>query len=195
MKSAPIDSQLRALLRRCESLPDSLDRRLLLETQASVQAQIEQLRQQADDVMTEWWDLHSATSACLEAAARHDQAMLPVWKRFSRLPTPGYRNPMRHVLQLQSLLQIALQASTPVPRSPEPKEPSPTRGAGCLLTAKDVTAELGISDKTIYRLAKEGRIPYVRIQSNLRFRRSDLDEWLASKSFQVPAKRAPRRQS
>jgi excisionase family DNA binding protein len=56
--------------------------------------------------------------------------------------------------------------------------------AGGLLTAKQTAAALGTSDKTIYRLAKQGRIPYVRINSSLRFRQADVDAWLESKSFQ-----------
>jgi excisionase family DNA binding protein len=91
---------------------------------------------------------------------------------------------MRHVLQLQALLQSALQAVVPVSQSPEPEAPSSARGAGDLLTAQEVAAKLGISDKTVYRHAKEGRIPYVRIQSSLRFRPSEIEDWLASKSFQ-----------
>jgi excisionase family DNA binding protein len=48
-----------------------------------------------------------------------------------------------------------------------------------LLTAKEVEELLRIDVKTIYNYVQRGLIPYVRIQSNLRFVKSDVLAWLA----------------
>ncbi|HEY1903070.1 MAG TPA: helix-turn-helix domain-containing protein [Terracidiphilus sp.] len=54
-----------------------------------------------------------------------------------------------------------------------------------LLTAKEVEALLRIDVKTIYNYAQRGLIPYVRIQSNLRFVKSDVLAWVAEHSSEV----------
>jgi excisionase family DNA binding protein len=48
-----------------------------------------------------------------------------------------------------------------------------------LLTAKEVEELLRIDVKTIYGYVQRGLIPYVRIQSNLRFVKSDVLAWVA----------------
>ncbi len=50
-----------------------------------------------------------------------------------------------------------------------------------ILTAKEVAALLRISTRQVYELAKqtENPIPAVRIRTSVRFRRSDLDGWIA----------------
>lgn len=167
------------------------DRSLLEETQASLQAQIERLRAEADVVMSQWWDLHSAARSGLERAAVQEPPLLPILERLGRLPLPDANSPVRQVLQLRALLLEAEGILEPAAEASMPTTPAQPQVGG-LLSAQQVAAELGLSDKTVYRLAKQGRIPYVRIQSSLRFRRADLDQWLAAKSFQLPAKR-PRR--
>jgi predicted DNA-binding transcriptional regulator AlpA len=52
-----------------------------------------------------------------------------------------------------------------------------------MLTAKDLEALLKIDVKTIYSYVQQGFIPYVRIQSNLRFDKREILEWIASKRF------------
>jgi len=52
-----------------------------------------------------------------------------------------------------------------------------------LLTAKDLEVLLQIDVKTIYSYVQRGLIPYVRIQSNLRFRRQEVLDWVASQSY------------
>jgi predicted DNA-binding transcriptional regulator AlpA len=54
-----------------------------------------------------------------------------------------------------------------------------------LLTAKEVEALLRIDVKTIYNYVQRGLIPYVRIQSNLRFVRSDVLAWVAEHRSEV----------
>jgi excisionase family DNA binding protein len=52
-----------------------------------------------------------------------------------------------------------------------------------LLTAKELEAFLRIDVKTIYGYVQRGLIPYVRIQTNLRFRKQEVLEWLARQSY------------
>jgi predicted DNA-binding transcriptional regulator AlpA len=59
-----------------------------------------------------------------------------------------------------------------------------------LLTAKEVEAILKIDVKTIYNYVQRGLIPYVRIQSNVRFVRSHIVEWISGHSYE-PKKRRP----
>jgi len=51
------------------------------------------------------------------------------------------------------------------------------------LTAKDLEAHLKIDVKTIYGYVREGLIPYVRIQSNIRFRRHEIQDWIERQSY------------
>jgi len=52
-----------------------------------------------------------------------------------------------------------------------------------LVTAKELEALLKIDVKTIYRYVQNGFIPYVRIQSNVRFRKREIVEWLDRQSL------------
>jgi len=160
------------------------DHQLLSQTQFAIQAQIEQLRREADALMTQWWEVHRAVGTELAEAAGQTSALLPALANFSRLPTPGNSNPKLQVLRLRELLRNALQLLACTESAAAPREVKEVQGSGGLLTAKQTATALGISDKTIYRLAKEGRIPYSRIHSSLRFRQADIDAWLESKSFQ-----------
>ncbi|MGH9327062.1 MAG: helix-turn-helix domain-containing protein [Terriglobia bacterium] len=52
-----------------------------------------------------------------------------------------------------------------------------------LLTAKDLERLLKIDVKTIYSYAQKGLLPYVRIQSNLRFEKSEILHWIEEHRF------------
>lgn len=52
-----------------------------------------------------------------------------------------------------------------------------------LMTAKDLESLLKIDVKAIYSYVQRGLIPYVRIQSNVRFRRTEIVEWVESQTF------------
>lgn len=54
-----------------------------------------------------------------------------------------------------------------------------------ILTAKELEAFLRIDVKTIYGYVQRGLIPYVRIQSNLRFRKQDVLDWLDDHSYSL----------
>jgi predicted DNA-binding transcriptional regulator AlpA len=66
---------------------------------------------------------------------------------------------------------------TPIPRS--------IRGERVaeMLTARDLEALLKIDVKTIYTYVQKGLIPYVRIQSNLRFIRKEILDWVDEQTF------------
>ena len=54
---------------------------------------------------------------------------------------------------------------------------------GELLTAKEVEELLRIDVKTVYSYAQRGLLPYVKIQSNLRFVKSDILKWMEERQF------------
>lgn len=47
-----------------------------------------------------------------------------------------------------------------------------------LMTLQEVAAYLKMSPQTIYRMAQQGRIPALKVQSRWRFRRGDINTWL-----------------
>lgn len=47
-----------------------------------------------------------------------------------------------------------------------------------LLRVTDVVDWLGVSAKSIYRWCEEGRMPFVRAGTSLRFRRADVEAWI-----------------
>lgn len=51
------------------------------------------------------------------------------------------------------------------------------------LTARQLEALLRIDVKTIYSYVQRGLIPYVRIQSNLRFPKDEVRAWIARQSY------------
>ena len=53
-----------------------------------------------------------------------------------------------------------------------------------ILTARDLEAWLRIDVKTIYSYVQRGLIPYMRIESNIRFSKHQVLEWLRERSFQ-----------
>jgi excisionase family DNA binding protein len=53
-----------------------------------------------------------------------------------------------------------------------------------ILTAKELEARLRIDVKTIYSYVQRGLIPYMRIESNARFSKHQVLEWLRERSFQ-----------
>jgi predicted DNA-binding transcriptional regulator AlpA len=67
------------------------------------------------------------------------------------------------------------------------KKRSNQRGPGLddlpeMLTAKELEKILKIDVKTIYSYVQRGLIPYVRIQSNVRFLRGQILEWVADQN-------------
>ena len=52
-----------------------------------------------------------------------------------------------------------------------------------LLTAKQLEKLFNISVKTIYNYVGRELMPYVRIQSNVRFRKEEISEWIEGQSY------------
>jgi excisionase family DNA binding protein len=52
-----------------------------------------------------------------------------------------------------------------------------------ILTAKEVEELLRIDVKTVYSYVQKGLIPYVKIQSNVRFIRSEILKWIEERQF------------
>jgi excisionase family DNA binding protein len=52
---------------------------------------------------------------------------------------------------------------------------------GEILTLDEVAAYLKAGRRTVYRLAAEGKLPAFKLGGTWRFRRSDLDAWIAAK--------------
>ena len=56
---------------------------------------------------------------------------------------------------------------------------------GKLLTTQEVCELLKVSKAYVYWLTHQKRIPYIKMQGHLRFRQSDIDEWLMSQKVEV----------
>jgi excisionase family DNA binding protein len=56
-----------------------------------------------------------------------------------------------------------------------------------LLTAKELESLLKIDVKTIYSYVQKGLLPYVKIESNLRFERSEILEWIEEHRYRPKA--------
>lgn len=50
-----------------------------------------------------------------------------------------------------------------------------------ILTIDEVAAYLKASKRTVYRLTTSGNLPAFKLGGTWRFRRSDLDRWIASR--------------
>lgn len=50
-----------------------------------------------------------------------------------------------------------------------------------ILTIDEVAAFLKAGKRTVYRLAASGRLPAFKLGGTWRFRRSDLDKWIANR--------------
>lgn len=59
------------------------------------------------------------------------------------------------------------------------------------MTTEEVLEYLQVNLRTVYRLIKAGRLPAVRVGLQWRFRRQDLDAWLASQRATPSAAPAP----
>ncbi len=53
------------------------------------------------------------------------------------------------------------------------------------MTLQEVAAYLKMSPQTIYRMAQQGKMPAIKVQSRWRFRRSEIESWLASENDDV----------
>ncbi len=56
-----------------------------------------------------------------------------------------------------------------------------------ILTLDEVAEYLKAGKRTVYRLAQKGEIPAFKLGGTWRFRRSDLDRWIAESINKKPA--------
>ena len=52
-----------------------------------------------------------------------------------------------------------------------------------ILTIKELAEYLKIAEKTVYRFASEGKVPGFKVGSSLRFRKSEIDDWIKENSI------------
>ncbi len=64
---------------------------------------------------------------------------------------------------------------------------------GTLLTVKILARILAISEKTIYSYVARNMIPYLKIQSSVRFRPKHIARWLIRQGFQTRLQGAVKR--
>ena len=51
-----------------------------------------------------------------------------------------------------------------------------------IMTIKEVAAYLKLTEKTAYRLAAEGKIPGFKVGGSWRFKRSEIEKWIKSRT-------------
>lgn len=49
-----------------------------------------------------------------------------------------------------------------------------------IMTVKEVAKYLKVNDRTIYRMASDGRIPAFKVGASWRFKIREIDEWIES---------------
>lgn len=54
--------------------------------------------------------------------------------------------------------------------------------ADSVMTVKEVANYLRVNERTVYRLAVDGRMPGFKVGANWRFKRGDIDGWIAAQS-------------
>ncbi len=67
----------------------------------------------------------------------------------------------------------------PIPLQAKAEGDPMTDAAGEILTLEEVAAYLKAGKRTVYRLAQRGEIPAFKLGGTWRFRRSELDSWIA----------------
>ena len=59
------------------------------------------------------------------------------------------------------------------------------------LTTDEVQAYLRITSRTMYRMIRSGELPAIRVGRQWRFRRSDMDRWLAQRAPMADSTNSP----
>ena len=54
-----------------------------------------------------------------------------------------------------------------------------------LMTIKDIAEYLQVKDRTVYSWINKGIIPHYKIESLIRFKENEINEWLSSKEVSV----------
>jgi excisionase family DNA binding protein len=59
-----------------------------------------------------------------------------------------------------------------------------------VLTIREVAEYLKVNEKTVYNLAQNRRVPGFKVGGQWRFRRADLDAWIAAQTEPIPDRTA-----
>lgn len=51
-----------------------------------------------------------------------------------------------------------------------------------ILTIREVAAYLKVTERTLYRLVQDGKLPAFKVGNSWRFRREDLERWISEQS-------------
>jgi excisionase family DNA binding protein len=65
--------------------------------------------------------------------------------------------------------------------NPQPADAYMNEESGEILTIDEVAAYLKAGRRTVYRLAANGQIPAFKLGGTWRFRRTELDRWIANR--------------
>lgn len=52
-----------------------------------------------------------------------------------------------------------------------------------IMTVGELALYLRLHEQTVYKMAKEGRVPAFKVGNRWRFRQTDINEWLQSQQF------------
>ncbi len=55
------------------------------------------------------------------------------------------------------------------------------------MTVRDVAGYLKVDEKTVYRLAKRGRLPGFKVAGTWRFKKQDIDNWIEHQKAEATA--------
>lgn len=55
-----------------------------------------------------------------------------------------------------------------------------------VMTVKEVAQYLRVNQRTVYRLAVDRKLPGFKVGANWRFKRADIDAWIAAQSIAIP---------
>jgi len=179
-----IGGQIDEAYRRFESsLRGDADFAELQRAQPSTQRLIEEKRSEAERIAAQCHEYYQDVNTALLEIAQTSPPLLPVVESFRALFPPRDACSRPELLQLRALLENALRQTAGEKRDASPYPDRSMQDPHGLLTAKQVAALLSLSAQTVYRLARQGRLPYLRLHGSLRFRHSDIENWLRAKSF------------
>lgn len=191
-----LGEQIDALYRQYAGLTMSeIELAKLRTRQDEIQAQIEKRREEADAALRACGSFFEAVEAALWEAARHDAEFLAPARAFQALAPGRSGEPKRllaEALETRELLQKLLAPkghsaqALPVTETASPA-PAVNRTPG-LWTVRQAAERLGLSEKTVYRMARLGQMPHTRVGRSLRFRPEDVEAWIARQSL-VPRRR------
>lgn len=61
-----------------------------------------------------------------------------------------------------------------------------------LLDARQAAERLGVSERTVRQMGRDGRLPVIRVGNQMRFEVDDLEEWLSERKRRAEQRAAPR---